>query len=363
MRRNILVSILIVALFIPLAWTGCSEDTNGPETYTFERYDENSVPLGTASAYYCDTSDEFNTAANAAEKGDIIYLTDDDVTYVAYVPDGGVGVPWHLLYASIIGTDTNPSEILIRADDDSLYSTTVEFAEDCDIENVDITYHFGVRFHGGDCSIENVIASESNWPSFTISCQGNYPDPASGVEVDITDMSNIDVVALTSQHGAATVYLSDFYHADEACDGNYTTASNALTISSWNYGAGSYSYESIGTPDEENSAVKYCGYPPEKDMYVTGSVPGSQTLDNEDIISVTYEYGPTTSYGSTKAACYSSSEGEWQATWSADSYGANSYCYFRLKVELCDSTYYSNGAKQKVLGMGLCSTPAWYDCD
>lgn len=350
-----LKSIWIVALFATMVWSGCTDEPDPTATnqVTFDRYDVDSRPLGTATAWYCATDSALDYATSNMTSGDIVYLTDDAVSYTT------AHQAW--TDVSLICTDNDRATVTWSA------GTNPQFrAANSDLSVTKLTLvvpdFYDIYLSGDeDITIINCEADRASVSALWI--------PLSGSSI-IAAMIDCDDVRIDFGSANSTIDFrsSTWSGATDACDVNINADcggcdESQVHILTWNYNSSRYSYEAFTTPTvTESEIVKRCPGG-EQDLYVRFNVPGSHQNDNENIIDVDVEYGPTASYGSTVGACYSSSEAGWQAMFDVDSYGVNSYVYWRANVTLCDTTKVSAGQSYKIPRSAICVAPGWYDCD
>lgn len=205
-----------------------------------------------------------------------------------------------------------------------------------------------------DCEIDDK-ANTYEW--------NGYGDSTYVIDCDIQDqlMYN-DAVWIMSGN--------TWLNADDECDMAFYESewTGAVVIESWAYDGDEYYYDAIAASGPEMGTshlyIKYCGFPPTRTAYARTDCWGCFAGQNEDIVSVEFEYGKTSSFGSTTPAdCVDLTNFEWEAEWAIPSYGLGDYLFVRSKATLCDSTYVMSGwSKIKVLGAGTCTEPAWWDC-
>jgi hypothetical protein len=350
--------LVFIALFCAFGvfLNSCDND-NGTEPsneVTFERYDEDSRPLGTATAYYCTTSAQFDYAYENAGSGDYIYLTNDDTVFTACVTS-------NFCYASIVGTDVGRSTVWVLNATCTGTWSSVTFPVAAEAENIK-TYGGTTQlgFRRGDCEVTNCGTASAS----PLQVSANN-DSSQYVHVDVHDCDELTLSAWNDSC-SVTAWANEWYGADEACDGltpeGYPEYWPNVQINTWIYDGKEYSYAALGTPTvTESETLKRCNT--EQDLFVRFFVPGGLTADNEDLIDIVVEYGTSTSYGQTAGACWSSSELEWQADFNVDGYAVSDKVYWRVKAALCDETNYSAGQQFTIPSRAICVTPGWFDCD
>lgn len=345
LRKFMLTSTLLV---VAALWFSCTNDEPiAPENQksTTARGDDRlpQLPEG-ATAWLCTTSADFHTAVEEHDPGDWIFLTNDDTVFVYSGDD------WYL-DASLVGTDAGPSKFGKPLQYGyGFFGFTYDGAL---VKNVEIQGSTDYVAEGNNQVYEGVGSSFEN-----VQFYGGLSWTADNLHV----RDSRDPILIYNKGYGTYAKGNSWLDANSPCD-FFIIGNPPLVVLTWDYNGSTYSFEDMVTPSvTEEEGVRYCGLPPDKDIFVRFNVPGSHAYGNEDIIDVDVEWGPSASYGNTVNACYSSSESEWQAKWDVSSY-SNAYVYWRGKAMLCDSTYYTAGQRTRILMVGPCTTPAWYDCD
>lgn len=358
--------LLIVALF---AMVACGQEEPPVEPITYDRYDHQSVPMGTATIWTCSTSAQFDYAIENHSAGDQIVLANSDTVFTASVTGSYNGHPISIDVAGFYGDETNQSKYRIYNERGGAWG--------------------GLQFDysGGQVFVRNLIQQEKNWfwgtadtefdnvnvgemsgnESSSISFNfNNYQDAPKLILKNISG----DTVWLYGSPDTVIIENIQLTGMSDACDFDEMNGSDLNVINTWKYGGDRYSFFHLALQDPavtEAAALKSCpaGSPTDFDLYVRFSVPHSHTEDNENLIDVDVEYGSSASYGSAAHACYSSSESEWQAELDVTSIGKGSTVYWRVKSAMCDSTYYSTGQTYLIPNKGpyVCAAPSWWDCD
>lgn len=352
--NRFLAFLFVAALIAPLCWYGCSDEPNGPETYTFDRYDKNSRFLGTATAYYCSTSSQFQTAMEDHGAGDVIHLTNADTLFTS---SGNSDT--RRLHGTLSGlAEGGPSKVQflysgsqqpIILDEDVYGISDIEFNDD---------YAIATGAYGDPVDAIIVDCSSAGGVGMRFI---SYNDP-------FFNVFNSEVWEVTDYDGGARYQFANcvFTTATEACDGPAVIGTPSVAISTWEYDGDDFAYSAIGTPIEiPSDSVSYDFPGSGKDLFVRFHVPGWNWRSNEDIIDIDVEYGKTTSYGSTyENSCYNA--GQWVAKLNVRGY-SNQRCHWRVVVTLCDSTWTSGDfSSQKILAIGTPFnpwTPSWYGCN
>lgn len=216
---------------------------------TFDRYDVDSRPLGTAAAWDIYTQSQFNTAAAQYNDYDVFYMHTDSITTFT-VPDVWIGFKGNWfeevnLFRVNMTSDSDPKPIIEIPERETGTWTDRLDLYDCNITNIRFVPdpsawpppHWATIIGNAATysTIEGVeFNSPNDWDDAGIFLRGN-------IHFDSCD----DIAFGEQQTGTATINLSSYQFAANVCDTVQISlgAGNGVVVNSWKYDDAAFTYE------------------------------------------------------------------------------------------------------------------------
>lgn len=331
-------AMIILLMVLSFAVAACMQE---PPTeinqIEFDQYDRYSRYITTGTAYYCTTSAQFNSVAHSHTAGDIIYLTDDTVLYIATE----TVIDPVKFYCDVICIDDGRAEVQIWNGSSKQFFDAVY---DITVSNISIDGPGIICAGTGvEVSIDNCGSADDQ----LIVTVSNTVGP-----ITITDCDDIDIRA---NSGTTNVFGSTWYDATDECEFCYTGA-GTVSVHTWEYNGNNYALDSDSSGVFEDFSTTYsfsrghCYATMQFDIDWEGT-------DNADIATVYIGYGNDDCYDS--EVVVTRSGGYYTKKINIDSYCADD-CdfYWRAIYVLCEGEDHeaevSSTCTKKNITCGFC---------